>query len=129
MKANPERGEAPLIVVRDGVEHEYVLKLHGNSVAALEGRRQSTFADIMGKAEAMHITSIIDVLYAFLQKHHSNDIKSLSAAADLMDEYGGPIKVLKAIGAVLTLNAPEGATNPPTAPARTGGDSSLTPAA
>lgn len=128
-KANPERGEAPLVVTRDGEEIEYVLFLSMSASMQLQRRRQKSLGALIADTDNFDVEAIRDVLFMLLQKHHADTFKTTEAVSTLIDEFGGPMKAYRKIVEVLTLNAPEGETNPQTAPSQTGDAPTLTPAA
>jgi hypothetical protein len=116
MKANPERAEVPLVVVRDGVEHEYVLKLSLAAARVLQPRLKKTLGELIDGFGSSDVEALAQLAYLFLQVHHKDEIKSVDAAAALLDEAGVKESVA-AMAEVIVLNTPNPRTAPTTIPA------------
>lgn len=126
LKANAERGEVPLVVVRDGQTLELVLFLSMTASMLLQKRRQKTLGALIEDTDKFDVEAIRDVLFMLLQKHHAADFKTTEAVNNLIDEVGGPMRAYRKIVEVLKLNAPEGDANPTTAPNPIGAEPSST---
>lgn len=130
MKANPERAEVPLVVTRDGVEVEYVLKLSLAAARVLQTKWKKTLGELIDGFGMSDAESLCQLAFLFLQVHHKDEIKTVDAATALLDEAG--IKqAVAAMGEVILLNTPNPRTAPtnPAAPNPIGDESTSTPSA
>lgn len=125
--ANPEKGEVALTVHRDDGTRDYVLKLSINAAVALEKKRKKTFAEIVAEVERLDMEVIRDIAFVLLQKYHKDEIKTVEAAGDLMDDAGGMESFFEAFRELVKVNEPpkgDGKTDPPVAATTTGADPS-----
>lgn len=132
VKANPERGEVPLVVIRDGAEVEYVLVLSMAAARIQQKNLNKTIGMLIDGFGNSDAEAICELVFVLLQRHHRDEIKTVDQAAELIDEAGFK-RTGEALSEVIVLNTPNPkrpATDTRTAPAeRTGDDSTLTHAA
>ena len=132
--ANPERGEVGLTVIRDGETREYVLKLSINAAVAMQKKLGKPLTEIVNELQRLDVGVIREMAFMFLQKHHKDEIKTVEAAGDVIDDAGGIGKFLGAFQQLVKANNPDAGTgptgNPPTAQTETTtGDSTSAPGA
>lgn len=131
--ANPERGEVPLTVTRDGIEKTYTLKLSMNAAVTVEARTKRTIGQLVKAAEQMEFLAIRELLFVLLQKYHAKEFTTPEKVGDLIDDVG--VETFhEAFRDLARVNQPDtaatgGVENPPKAPSGSGDGSTLTPAA
>lgn len=96
--ANPERGEAELIV--NG--KPYTLKLSMNAAAQLQDRHKKTVGVVVQEAMSLDFKAIRALVWVFLQKCHADEFKREEQAGDFIDEAGlnNVLETLQALGAL-----------------------------
>lgn len=142
MAANKARGEVELVVSRevDGKPDtkRLTLRLTMNAAAELETRHPGKgVLQLVMAATQGHFTSLRDVVWLLLQKHHAKEFPDPATVGEFIDEWGGFEAFLGALGDTVTANKPpEGdkaagdAANPPGAQVGpTGAASTSTPGA
>lgn len=123
--ANIERGEVELIVN----DRAYTLKLTMNAAITTQKRTGKTIGELLGKAAALDVEAIRDIVFVLLQKHHADEFKNVSAAGDFIDDAGGIAKFFSALEELGKANEDPNANPPMAQETRTGGGSSETPGA
>lgn len=129
MKANPERAEVPLVVTRDGVEVEYILKLSLAAARVMQTRQKKTLGELIDGFGSSDADALCQLAFLFLQVHHKDEFKTVEQVALLLDEAGVK-QTVAAMGEVIILNTPNPLTAPtttPAAPIPTGDGSTSTP--
>src|ERR1044072_3037290 len=101
--ANRERGEQQFVVG----DQTYVMRL--NTAAACEGerRRGNTLRNLqLGATVRGSITDSCWLLWASLQDHHADTVKSLKDIHRIVDAAGGVVAVYEEPEGVMTVDAP-----------------------
>lgn len=115
--ANPERGEVEVVVN----DKPYTLKLSMNAAVSLQHRTKKAIGELFSSAAGLDFEAIRDLVFMLLQKYHAKEIDTPAKAGELIDAAGGVAVFFAALSSLAEMNAPE---NPPTAQARSTGDSS-----
>jgi hypothetical protein len=131
--ANKERGEQQFVAG----DQTYVLRLTTAAACEVETRSGKTLRDLqVGATVRGSITDSCWLLWASLQDHHADTVKTLKDIHRIVDAAGGLQAINEQLEAFMTLNAaPDphgngtGPDRPPDAQPRTPGvDSTSTPA-
>lgn len=130
MHANPERGEMTLVAG----DRTYLMKWTTNACCVMEGLAKQTFDELNLGASRGSVTALRWLLWAALQKHHGQAIRTADDVGDVIDAAGGVGVVMLKIIEFSLLNQddrPEaekgGPADPPSAEGTNGGGSSSTP--
>lgn len=114
MTANPERGEVALVLPpkeEGGEPRSYTLKLSMNAAVLLEARLKRKVGEILGDAAMLSFTSIRDIVWLLVQKHHSDVFKDneegRKRVGDLIDDAGGVKAFFDTLQQLGALNTPE----------------------
>jgi len=130
MSANRERGELDLMA--DG--KAFTLRLGVNAICQLETLVDRPFDQILTGVRQGSMREARLLLWAALQPYHSDTIRTVDDAGDLMDRAGGTAvliaKMTVLIGRLVEINQPPeeftaGQADPPQAQVGTGEASSL----
>jgi hypothetical protein len=103
---NPETGDVIVPVNRSGVVKEYTLKLGMNASVQLQQRRKLPLGEIVKTFATMDTESMRDVLFVLLQRHHKDDVKTLTDAGEVLEDMG-PHRFFAAFTAVMKHGAAE----------------------
>jgi hypothetical protein len=135
--ANKERGEMLLVAGNQ----TYTLRLTTNACCEVEDRSGKLFDDVMVGVKKGSFSSLRWFLWAALQEHHADTVKTPKDAGSILDAAGGIVGLIDQMQAFIALNEPpasdeRGGTDqgaPPTRPpdahlAVSGADSISTPA-
>lgn len=119
--ANKERGELRLAAG----DQEYTLKLTTNSCCEMEERSGKVFDAVIRDAGKGSVRDIRWLLWATLQEHHGEAVKTAKDAGNVIDQMGGLANVAVKMNELMELNrdggkAAEGSGNPPSAEGSTG---------
>lgn len=120
--ANKERGELRLAAG----DQEYTLKLTTNACCEMEDRAGKVFDRVISDAGRGSLRDVRWLLWAALQEHHGDTVKTAPDAGRVIDEMGGLAKVAIKINELMALNSDDpavtgdGSVNPQSAEALTG---------
>ena len=131
--ANVERGEVGITVTRKGEERDYTLKMSMNAAVTLEQKLKRKMGQLLTEASELDFTVVREMVFMLLQKHHSDEIKTVAHAGDFIDDSGGIAVFFESLNQLAEANKPAeeeaeatGKANPPDAQTGTSGDSILT---
>ncbi len=100
--ANPERGEQEFVAG----DHTYILRLTTAAACELETKTGRTLRDIqLGSTMRGSITDSCWLLWASLQGHHADRVKTLSDVQQIVDAAGGFTGIDEQLEAFMKLNA------------------------
>lgn len=107
--ANPERGEQRFVAG----EQVYVMRLTTAAACEVESRAGKTMRDLqLGSTMRGSITDSCWLLWAALQDHHADTVKSLKDVHRIVDAAGGFDGINDQLEAFMKLNAaPESGSN------------------
>ena len=125
--ANEQKGEVGLEV--NG--KRYTLKPTFNALCELEELTGKTFGEIATSAQKSRVGALRQLVWAYLQEYHADEIKTVKDAGRWVQDAGGLMRVSETIAKLNALNTEESAQeeNPPGAQAGTGASSKSSPVA
>lgn len=126
--ANQARGEVALVV--EG--RSYLLRPSFNASCELETLTNKAYTQWLIEAHRGRLDAMRALMWAFLHECHGEEIRTLADAGEWIVRAGGLEVISRALEQVTAVNAPaegDGAANPPSAQAGTGGTASSPPVA